>query len=364
MDINISFENFDVSNDKLIETRSMTGKVLDGLWSGGPEFSWVQAPFNVKGQEFDFILNVADVLKQEAELFVVIGTDEATLAAKAAIEALPNVQDGIDVRFAGQNFCTAQLDRLMMEMSRRGTVLCVVSRDGQEPEVQAAFALLKELLNKKYEGQNVERRILVVTEPGSPLAETAAQNGYVTFDYPAGQNMLYGTLSPAAIFPMAVAGIDVREFIGGAKLMATSPKWDADGTDYAVIRALNEECGIERISTFDSRMQALCKWMEALYRAKQAGKAVAVCQGFYNEAAGSGVLETVLSVDSCGFALEIPGEGKALEELNRAAYDAEMNRLAEAGGKLIKISIPKMDAFEMGQLMYFLQTSCDIAAAL
>jgi len=163
---------------------------------------------------------------------------------------------------------------------------------------------------------------------------------------------------------MAVAGVDVREFIGGAKLMATSPKWDADGTDYAVIRALTEDCSIERISTFDSRMQGLCKWMEALYRAKQAGKAVAVRQGFYNEAAGSGVLETVLSVDSCGFALEIPGEGKALEELNHAAYDAEMNRLAEAGGKLIKISIPKMDAFEMGQLMYFLQTSCDIAAAL
>jgi len=30
----------------------------------------------------------------------------------------------------------------------------------------------------------------------------------------------------------------------------------------------------------------------------------------------------------------------------------------------VQISLPKADAFEFGQLVYFLQTSCDIAAEL
>lgn len=367
MDIKIGFKNSGVSEERFAEKRAATGKVLDGLWAGGTDNGWVQAPLNVKTQELDFILNVADVMKQEAELLVVVGADEAILPAKAAVSALPNTQDGIPVRFIGQNFCTAQMEELMGVMSRMGTVLCVVSKDGKEPCTQAALSVLKELLEKKYENQNVERRIIVVTEQGSELADEADKSGYVTFDYPADVPLLYGALTPAAIFPMAVAGIDVRDFIAGAKLMATSPKWDLDGADYAIVRALAEGCMMERISTFDSRFIGLCQWMEAMHRVKPAGGRVCMTQGLYNGPCGDGVLEILLFAETCGEPLMIPDGnygGKSMAQLNAEVYGQAVEELCEAGRKVVQISLPKADAFEFGQLVYFLQTSCDIAAEL
>ena len=145
--------------------------------------------------------------------------------------------------------------------------------------------------------------------------------------------------------------------------MATSPKWDADGTDYAILRNAAAVHGIERITTFDTRLECLAKWMEAIYRANPAGDAVTVAQGFYTKA-GGGIFETVLSVEDCGLMPFVTEGEKSFEDLNKAVYEAEMAELAEAGGRVAKISLAKMNAFEFGQLMYFLQTSCDIAAAL
>lgn len=363
MDIKIGFKNNGITEECFADKRKAAGKVLDGLWAGGADNGWVQAPLNMKTQELDFILNVADVMKQEAELLVVIGADEMTLPAKAAVGALPNTQDGIPVRFIGQNFCTAQMEELMATMSRMGTVLFVVSKDGKEPGLQASFAVLKELLEKKYENQNVERRIIVATEQGSELAATAAKEGYVTFDYPSDVPALYGALTPASIFPMAVAGIDVREFIAGAKLMATSPKWDLDGADYAIVRAMAEGCMMERISTFDSRFIGLCQWMEAMHRAKPAAGRACMTQGLYNGPCGEGIMETILFAETCGEPLMVPGS-KSMAELNNERYSGAVKELCEAGRKVVQISLPKADAFEFGQLVYFLQTSSDIAASV
>lgn len=251
----------------------------------------------------------------------------------------------------------------MATMSRMGTVLFVVSKDGKEPGLQASFAVLKELLEKKYENQNVERRIIVATEQGSELAATAAKEGYVTFDYPSDVPALYGALTPASIFPMAVAGIDVREFIAGAKLMATSPKWDLDGADYAIVRAMAEGCMMERISTFDSRFIGLCQWMEAMHRAKPAAGRACMTQGLYNGPCGEGIMETILFAETCGEPLMVPGS-KSMAELNNERYSEAVKELCEAGRKVVQISLPKADAFEFGQLVYFLQTSSDIAASV
>ena len=100
MDIKIDISNMKLDPDDIKARRPEAGKVLDSLWAETGMTGWVQAPLHQNKEELEYILNVADILKQEAEMMVVIGRDNAVLPAKAAAAALPNTLDGIDIRFA------------------------------------------------------------------------------------------------------------------------------------------------------------------------------------------------------------------------------------------------------------------------
>ena len=70
--------------------RPEAGKALDRLWSGNePMTGWVTLPVNRNEEELDRIQQIADIIKDEAELLVVIGIGGSYMGAKAAIEALP-----------------------------------------------------------------------------------------------------------------------------------------------------------------------------------------------------------------------------------------------------------------------------------
>ena len=220
MDIKVSLKNTDITREEIDKKKQEANTALDKLWSGKLDFTgWVQAPLNQDKEELDYILNVADIVKSEAELMVVIGIGGSYMSAKAATEALPKTEDGIDVRFAGINFCSPYHRALMDEMSRKETVLCVVSKSGNTMEIRAAFDILKDLMEKKYGSKEAAaRRIITITdkESGTLRAETNEAD-YVSFEIPGDIGGRYSAMTPAGLFPMAVAGIDIRALIEGEK---------------------------------------------------------------------------------------------------------------------------------------------------
>lgn len=167
---------------------------------------------------------------------------------------------------------------------------------------------------------------------------------------------------------MAAAGIDIRDFISGAGTMAASPEWDSDGADYAIARVLvRQNCNIERISTFDSRFEGICRWMKRLYESGGAEGMMTIAGG-YNEDPGTGnVFETIVSAEDCGDDIIIPDgafAGRRLEDFNREKFMHTMQTFAESGRYAAHLCLPEADPFHYGQLVYFLQTNCQIASAL
>ncbi|MDO4485921.1 MAG: hypothetical protein Q4C46_04915 [Bacillota bacterium] len=372
MDIKIDIEDVGISRETLEVSRPAAGKVLDSLWSDQGDNGWVQAPLHQDREELERILNIADILKQEAEMMVVIGTANATLPARAAVSALPNTLDGIDIRFVGHDFCQDSMRRILMEMSRRGTVVCVVSKTGEEPEIQAALSVMEALMEKKYGSREfASRRTIVITEAGSELYKEAEKEGYIIFEYPADVKELYGALTPAGLFPMAVAGIDIRDFIDGARAMATSPKWDTDGTDYAAARAvLRQSRQIERMGTFDTRFEELCRWLKKLCESRGDVKCTVINESFYEAAGGDMIFETVISAEDGAEgndAITIPTghlSGRTIEMISRELTETRMDSIRKSGCASLKLQLPKAEPFYYGQLIYFLQTSCEITAEL
>lgn len=384
MDIKINLQGTALAQDAIKSKKADVSQALDRLWSGKEEMTgWVEAPLHQDQAELDRLLNVADLVKQEAELMVVIGIGGSYMSAKAAIEALPKAEDGIDVKFAGINFCSPYHKMLMDEMSRKETVLCVISKSGNTLEVRAAFDMLRDLMERKYGSKEAAaKKIIAITDRQSgTLREEANREGYVSFEIPQDIGGRYSAMTPAGLFPMAVAGIDVRALIEGEAAMASSPDWDNSACDYAITRYLLMEQGkqVETVEFYDPRLTYLGEWMKQLYgesEGKEGRGLFPVTLNFSRDLHSMGqflqqgsqiFFETVIVIDEYEEELVIPQgvlAGKTLEDLNRAAVKGVIAAHRKAGVPIIEIHIPKLDAYYYGQLLYFLQTTCAVTGML
>ena len=384
MDIKINLQGADLAQDAVKRKKTDAGQALDRLWSGKEEMTgWVEAPLHQDQAELERLLNVADLVKQEADLMVVIGIGGSYMDAKAAIEALPKAEDGIDVKFAGINFCSPYHKTLMDEMSRRETVLCVVSKSGNTLEIRAAFDMFRDLMERKYGSKEAAaKRIIAITDrQNGTLREETDREGYVSFEIPRDIGGRYSAMTPAGLFPMAVAGIDVRALIEGEAAMASSPEWDNAACDYAIARYLLMEQGkqIEVAEFYDPRLVYLGEWMKQLYGESEGkeGKGLFPAalsfsrdlhsMGQFLQQGSQIFFETVIVIDEYEEELVIPQgvlAGKTLEDLNRAAVKGVIAAHRKAGVPVIEIHIPRLDAYHYGQLLYFLQTTCAVTGML
>ena len=384
MDIKVDINGLGIQEEEYKELRLKTGGILDRLWSGKePMTGWVQAPLHRDKEEMDYLLNVADIIKAEAELMVVIGVGGAYTGAKAAIEALPKSEDGIEVRFAGINFCSAYHSRLIEEINRRNTVVCVVSKSGSTPEVRAAFDILKELMIKKYGSkEHAYRRIIAITDKETgALREEAEREGYITFDIPKDIPGRYAALTPMGLLPMAVAGIDIQGLLDGAAKMAVSPAWDGAGADYGIGRFLMQKMGkaMEVLEFFDTRFEYFGEWLKQLYSESEGKEGRGLFPAAVNFTSdihsvgqflqqGSQIFfETVILTEVCENDIRIndgPLKGKTLGEINKAASDLVINTRKEQNRPVAVINVPELTAYNYGQLLYFFEMTCAVTAML
>jgi glucose-6-phosphate isomerase len=87
------------------------------------------------------------------------------------------------------------------------------------------------------------------------------------------------------------------------------------------------------------------------------------------------LFETVISVENTHHSLIIPNDSANLDQLNYLAGRNidHVNKMAELGTMLahldggvpnIRISVPRIDAFYLGQLLYFFENACGISGYL
>ncbi len=384
MSIRVITENLNIDKSEIAKQKTAVAKIMDRLWSGNEEMTgWVQAPINYDKEELEYILNVADVIREEAELLVVLGIGGSYLGARAAIEALSESGQGIEVKFLGINLCSDYYAEILDEIRRKKTIVCVISKSGNTMEVKAAFEIVKPLLVEKYGSEEeASKRIIAITDAKKgKLREEAEQRGYVTMAVPGDIGGRYSVMTPVGLLPMAVSGIDIREFLRGAADMAKSPEWDADAPDYAIARHLLQKQGkmIEVIELCNSRMEFTAEWMKQLYGESEGkdGKGLWPASltfstdlhsmGQYLQQGRQIFFETMMIVDNPPVEITVPDgdlKGKTLAELNRIMMDGVSEAHKKAGIPLVEIHVPEMNAYNYGQLLYFLMTTCAITAML
>jgi glucose-6-phosphate isomerase len=96
------------------------------------------------------------------------------------------------------------------------TLLVVVSKTGVDLGSLVQFGIVREMLKMRI-GSGYQDHLVVVTEPrGGTLREEALREGLLAFEVPANVPPRFAALTPAGLFPAALAGADVRGVLGGA----------------------------------------------------------------------------------------------------------------------------------------------------
>ncbi len=357
------------------------------LSSGKEDFTgWVRLPRTFDRQEVDRIKAAAADIRAKCDAFVIIGIGGSYLGARAAIEMLGGKDEVPCIYYAGQNISGTYHSELMDELEDKDVCLCVISKSGTTTEPSIAFALLKDMLVRKYGKHEANKRIYAITDQNKGvLREEADTEGYESFVVPDDIGGRYSVLTAVGLLPVAVSGIDVDEMLRGAADMSEPLSFDMDGAArYAAARNLYFAMGkyVEVFESYEPRLFYFAEWLKQLFGESEGkeGKGIfpAALQfstdlhsmGQFLQDGNPIFFETILDINDPPRDLIVPESaggmlaGKSMNSINRAAVSGVMAAHRKANIPMIKIDIPALTSYHFGQMVYFFERACALSGYL
>ena len=368
-----------------------------GTGAGSDFLGWLSLPDDVLPQ-IDRIGKVARHLRSVSDTTVIIGIGGSYLGARAVIEALSHSFQPLlkgkqhHILYAGQTICEDYMSDLLEILDNRNFSIVVISKSGTTTEPAIAFRILKDHLERKVGKPAAADRIIAITdrEKGAlrPMAEL---NGYETFVIPDNIGGRFSVLTPVGLLPIAISGIDIGTMVKGAKAMEALTRNNKDAATnpsllYAAARNLIMQSGrtTEILAGFTPRLHYLAEWWKQLYGESEGkeGKGIFPSSvdfttdlhslGQYIQEGRRILFETIISVKKPRKKITVPSEkddadqlnyiaGKRLSEVNYCAEKGTVLAHNDGGVPIITLSVPELDEYYMGQLIYFFEMACAIS---
>lgn len=387
---NVLENNFSIASIALSD-------LLNGKGKGNDFLGWVNLPNDIDNNLLDSIEESARVLSNNCDIVVVIGIGGSYLGAKAVIEALNNSFDLLQkdrknpiVLFAGQNIGEDYLFELQELLKDKKFGIISISKSGTTTEPAIAFRLLKTQLENQAGKEVAKKLIICITdkEKGA-LRILADKEGFTTYVIPDNVGGRFSVLTPVGLLPIAVAGYDIRALVNGAidmKNKAIVPSTDNIAIQYAIIRNELYKTGkkIELLVNFNPKLHYIAEWWKQLYGESEGkdGKGIFPAavdfttdlhsMGQYIQDGERHLFETVITVEKSTHSLLIPHDKDNLDGLNFLAGKNidNVNKMAELGTCIahvdggvpnLKIVLPELSEYYLGQLLYFFEIACGIS---
>ena len=375
--------------------------VLESEKGAGNDFlGWKHLPSETPVQMLaDIDAICADWKAMGVDLVIAIGIGGSYLGAKCVIEALSHnfakqlkKKDAPEVVFAGNNLSEEYLAELMDLALERNVACIVISKSGTTTEPAVAFRIVKQYIEDTYGKAEVAKRIVAITDAARGALKTlSTQEGYKTFVVPDNVGGRFSVLTPVGLLPIAAAGFDIRQLLAGAleaeKQLAVKSA-DNPAVVYAAMRnLLFTELGkkVEILVNYNPKLTYVAEWWKQLYGESEGKDGTGIFPASVNNTAdlhsmgqfiqeGSRVMfETVLHVENAQRRVIIGSDEQNLDQLNFLAgkHVEHCNHMAELGTKLahidggvpqMEVAFEKVDARNLGELLYFFEFACGVSA--
>lgn len=403
MSLKVSFEY--VQKDKMPgfsyyrdEVASISEMINKKSGPGGEFLGWMDYADNYDEEEIERLIKKANEFQKKYETLVVCGIGGSFLGAKAVIEALNGtmgLKNKMEILFFGNTLDPHYSNEILTYIENKKFAVCVVSKSGTTTETSVSFRILKNMMEEKFGKEYAKDAIVAVTDSkNGALRQLADSEGYDTYDLPSNIGGRFSVLTPVGLFPIACAGIDVKEFLKGfsdAKKDYASPDLlNNECYQYAVVRNHLYNLGYkaENLSSYELRFKSLNEWWKQLFDESEGkdNKAVLTTSttfttdlhsmGQFIQEGSKFLYETVIWISNTDVDVTVPYDkddldglnylaGKKLSYINNKAYEGTLEAHSVTGKvPNIKITMDEMNTHNLGYLLFFFMKSCAMSAYL
>ena len=363
---------------------------------GNDYLGWADYPDHYDKEEFARIQKAGEEIAKNYDALVVCGIGGSYLGARAAIEGIQGLypERKLEIIFMGQTVAASYVAQVMRHLKGKKFAINVISKSGTTTETAVAFRLLRDMLVEQVGKEAAAKAIYATTdkEKGALLG-LSKKYGYERFVLPSDIGGRYSVFTAVGLLPMAAAGIDIAAFMEGAK--HSYHAYDNEELNacyqYAVARHYlyqEKHLPVEMFVTYEPRFVQLGEWFKQLFGESEGKDHTGILPdsatfttdlhslGQYIQEGSPILFETVLSVEKPEVDVAIPHDeddldglnyldGKTLDYVSKKAHDGTVEAHVDVGGvPNVLLSIDKMDAFAMGELMYFFCRACAMSAYL
>ena len=371
----------------------------NGTGKGNDFLGWLHLPSSITAEHLTDLQETAQVLRENCEVVIVAGIGGSYLGARAIIEALSNSfqwlqekKNAPTIIYAGHNIGEDYLYELCEILKGKQFGLINISKSGTTTEPALAFRMLKKQLEDAVGKEEAKHRIVAITDAKRGALRTLAdQEGYKTFIIPDNVGGRFSVLTPVGLLPIAVAGISIRALVAGAIWMEKAtdvsvPFAENMAEIYAATRNELYKSGkkVEILANFHPKLHYIAEWWKQLYGESEGkdGKGIFPASvdlttdlhsmGQWIQDGERTIFETVISVEEPNHKVVVPTDEANLDGLNFLAGKRvdEVNKMAELGTQLahvdggvpnLKITMPEVSPYYIGQLFYFFERACGIS---
>ena len=365
---------------------------------------WLELPTDYNKEEFKRIKKAAKKIAKESDILVVTGIGGSYLGARAVIESLtssfynllPEEQRKYpQILYVGNNLSPNYMNEIIEYIGNKDFSVNVISKSGTTTEPAIAFRIFREILENKYGIDEARSRIYATTDKEKGALKTLAENeGYEQFVVPDNVGGRYSVLTAVGLLPIAVAGIDIEKLMEGARI--AQERFDDPDLkynecyQYAVIRNIlysKMKKTTEILVNYEPKMHYFTEWWKQLYGESEGKDQKGIfpagvdfttdlhSMGQYIQEGRRNLFETVISIEKPKSDITINSDednldglnylsGKTLDYVNKKAMEGTVKAHVDGDVPNIIIEMNKLDAKNIGELIYFFEKACAMSGMI
>ena len=380
------------------EVAAAHATLTDGTGAGNDFLGWLNLPTREATDEILRIQSAARKIRNDSDVFVVIGIGGSYLGPRAAIELLQGPNHNIgkgkgnpQIYFAGNGLSTRHWNELCRLLEGKDFSIAIISKSGTTTEPAIATRALRWMLERKYGTEGAKARTYAITDPcKGALRQMATEEGWETFVIPPNVGGRFSVLTAVGLLPLAVAGVDIMEMMNGA--MDAKETYDLRSFDnpvwlYAAVRNLLYRNGkaMEIFESFEPGFKMFGGWWQQLFGESEGKDNKGIFPvtaeltadlhslGQMIQQGERNLFETVVrfTPPRKKTAIELDWknldglnylEGKSLDFVEEQAFLGTLNAHVDGGVPVMVLQTDEVDADTLGELFYFFELSCGISA--
>ncbi len=338
---------------------------------------WNKLDTFISKRELIKLINLTDFIKENCDVFLVIGIGGSYMGSKAVIEALSPMYNRKkpEIIFLGTNLTAEEYHETLSYLENKSVIVNVISKSGTTLETSIAFSLILEMMKKKYSSDELKNRIIITTDlENGNLRKLVNKEGYLSFTIPKNVGGRFSVLTPVGLLPISVAGINVAKILDGAR--ESFEKVDR-AIEYAVIRDIlyHKHKYVESFTVYNNKLYYFTEWLKQLFAETQGKDSKGILPvscvntrdlhslGQFFQDGSDIIFETVIGIDK-DFKIALEQYDIELNNLNRIALDKVA--LAHNNGHTpsIIITIDEKNEHTIGELIQFFILSSIVGAIL